>query len=67
MALKPFKFLLYTFSLASLSCAKQEVLSRVDTYNSSDPMYACDQIAAAISGASQVHFPREHAILSFRL
>jgi hypothetical protein len=33
--------------------------------NSSDLLWTCNQIAAAISDASQVFFPRECVILSF--
>lgn len=63
-----FKFLLYTFSLAFLSCGQQGVLDTLaTTYNSSTPRSTCDQIALAISRASQVFFPRERVILSFGL
>ena len=34
----------------------------LEKHNSSDPVRTCNQIAAAISGASQVFFPRECAI-----
>jgi hypothetical protein len=62
------KLLLYAFSLASLSRGQQEVLSLLaTTQNSSSPMSTCDQIASAISHASQVFFPRERVILSFGL
>ena len=36
----------------------------LETRNSSDILGKCDQIAAAISGASQVYFPREPVVLS---
>ena len=63
-----FKFLLYAFSLALLSRGQQEVLDALaDTNNSSTPRSTCDQIALAISRASQVFFPRECDILSFGL
>jgi hypothetical protein len=64
MPLTMFKFLLYAFSLALLSHAsgQQGVLA-----NSPNPMRTCDQIAAAISRASQVFLPRERAILLFDL
>ena len=68
MALAP--FLLYAFSLALLSLAydDQDVFGLLATmHNSTDPLNTCDQIAIAISGASQVSFPRKQAILSFRL
>ena len=60
-----FKLPLYAFSLALLSCAQQEILNALaDTHNSSTPRSTCDQIALAISRASQVFFPRERDILS---
>ena len=51
------KFLLYALSLALLSHGQQEVFAT--TPSSSNPMGTCDQIAAAISSASQVFYPRE--------
>jgi hypothetical protein len=36
-------------------------------HNSTDPLSTCHQIATAISGASQVSFPRKRVILSFGL
>jgi hypothetical protein len=54
--------LLYTFSLALLLYGQSEAL---ENHNSSGLLYTCNQIAAAISGASQVFFPRERVILSF--
>jgi hypothetical protein len=61
-------FLLYAFSLASLSPAydgQQDVFGLLATmHNSTDPLNTCDQIATAISGASQVSFPRKRIILS---
>lgn len=62
------KFLLYAISLALLSHGQQET-SRpfARTHNSSDYVSTCDEIAAAISGASQVFFPRKRVILSFCL
>ncbi len=36
----------------------------LEKHNSSDLLCTCNQIAAAISGASQVFFPRESVILS---
>ncbi|KAH9990392.1 hypothetical protein BJV77DRAFT_963381 [Russula vinacea] len=47
--------LLYTFSLALLLYGQSEAL---ENHNSSGLLYTCNQIAAAISGASQVFFPR---------
>jgi hypothetical protein len=54
--------LLFTFSLASLSYGWPETFEK---RNSSDLLCTCNEIAAAISGASQVFFPRERVILSF--
>ena len=54
--------LLLTFSLASLSYGQPETFEK---RNSSDLLCTCNKIAAAISGASQVFFPRERVILSF--
>ena len=69
MALAP--LLLYAFSLALLSLAydnQQDVFGLLATmHNSTDPLNTCDQIAIAISGASQVSFPRKRVILSFGL
>ena len=53
--------LLCTFSLVSLSYGRPEALEK---RNPSDLQSTCIQIAAAISGASQVFFPRERIILS---
>ncbi|KAH9990418.1 FAD-binding domain-containing protein [Russula vinacea] len=46
--------LLYAVSLALLSYGQPEALGN---HNSSGPLYTCNKIAAAISGASQVFFP----------
>ena len=54
--------LLCTFSLALLSYGQPETSENRD---SSDLLCTCNQIAAAISGASQVFFPRERVFLSF--
>jgi hypothetical protein len=54
--------LLGAFSLALLSYGQPETL---ENHNSSDLLCICNQIAAAISGASQVFFPREHSVFSF--
>ena len=54
--------LLYAVSLALLSYGQPEALGN---HNSSGPLYTCNKIAAAISGASQVFFPRKCVILSF--
>jgi hypothetical protein len=63
-----FKFLLYAFSLALLSHGQQGVLGLLVTrHNSSDLMRTCDQIAAAISPASEVFFPCERVIFSIGL
>lgn len=68
MLLIMFKFLLYAFSLALLSRGQQGVLDALaTTHDSSTPRSICDQIALAISRASQVFFPRERVILSFGL
>jgi hypothetical protein len=56
------KLLVCAFSLALLSYGRPEALEK---RNSPDFKSACDKIAAAISGASQVFFPRKRAILSF--
>jgi len=67
------QFLLYAFSLAFLSPAlvfdgQQDVFGVLATmHNPSEPLNTCDQIATAISGASQVFFPRKRVILSFGL
>ena len=55
-------FLLYAFSLASLSYGWPEVSK---SHNSSDLLSTCNRIKVAISNASQVFFPREWVILSF--
>lgn len=49
------------FSLVLLSYGQQGASEK----NPSDLLRTCDQIAAAISGVSQVFFPRERVILSF--
>jgi hypothetical protein len=49
-------------SLALLSYGQPEPL---ENPNSSDLLGTCNQIAAAISGASQVFFPRECYVFSF--
>ena len=65
MPITTITLILYAFSLALLSHGQQEVFTHsAATHNSSDPMRTCDQIAAAISCASQVFFPRERVILS---
>ena len=59
--------LLCAFFLALLSYGLPEAPEKRD---SSGILRTCNQIAAAISGASQVYFPRERIILSlyyFRL
>jgi len=64
-------FLLYAFSLALLSLAhdgQQDYFGLLATmHNFTDPLNTCDQIVTAISGASQVSFPRKRLILSFGL
>ena len=68
MSFTAIKFLLYVFSLALLSHGQQEVWDLLaTTHNASDPVRTCDQIAAAISPASQVFFPRKRFTLSFDL
>lgn len=54
--------LLCSIYLALLSYGRQEVLENESFY---EIQRTCDQIAAAISGASQVSFPRECLILLF--
>ena len=54
--------LLFAFSLESLSYGQPETFEK---RNSSDFLCTCNKIAAAVSGASQVFFPREGVILSF--
>ena len=56
--------LLCAISLASLSYGWPEPLN---SHNSSDLLSTCNQIAGAISGASQVFFPCEYVILSFMI
>ncbi len=68
MALAP--SLLYALSLALLSLAndgQQDVFGLATMHNYPDPLNTCDQIAIAISGASQVSFPRKRVILSIVL
>jgi hypothetical protein len=55
------KPLLFAFSLALLSYGQPETFEK---RNSTDLLCTCDKIAAVISGASQVFFPRECVILS---
>jgi hypothetical protein len=55
-------FLLFASLLAFRSYGRAEVLEK---RNSSDLLWTCNQIAVAISDASQVFFPRERVILSF--
>ena len=63
MPLTTFKFLLYAFYLALFSHGQRGVLGLLATRNnSSDPKGICDQIAAAVSRASQVFYPRERFI-----
>jgi hypothetical protein len=54
--------LLCAFFLALRSYARPEILGKHTSYDFS---CTCNQIAAAISGASEVFFPREFVILSF--
>ena len=54
--------LLCAISLGLLSYGQPEALGN---HNSSDLLYTCNKIVAAISGASQVFFPRKRFILSF--
>ena len=54
--------LLCAISLGLLSYGQPEALGN---HNSSDLLYTCNKIVAAISGASQVFFPRKCVILSF--
>ena len=54
--------LLCAFFLASSSYGWPEVF---EIRNASGLLYTCNKIAAAISGASQVFFPRKRVILSF--
>ena len=54
--------LLFAFSLESLSYGSPEAFEK---RNSSDLLCTCNKIAAAVSAASQVYFPRESVILSF--
>jgi hypothetical protein len=53
--------LICSFFLALRSYGRQETL---ENHTSSDFLYTCNQIAAAISDASQVFFSRELVILS---
>jgi hypothetical protein len=52
---------LCVFSLALLPYGFPKALAK---HNSCDFLCTCNRIAAAISGASQVFFPRERLILS---
>jgi hypothetical protein len=54
--------LLCALSLALLSYGQLETL---EDHNSFDLLCTCNQIEAAISGASQVFFPRERVLFSF--
>ncbi len=54
--------LLLASLLAFRSYGRAEALEK---RNSSDLLWTCNQIAASISDASQVFFPRERVILSF--
>ncbi len=54
--------LLFACFLELRAYSQAEVLEK---RNSSDFLWTCNQIAAAISDASQVYFPRECVILSF--
>ena len=54
--------LLYALFLAVLSNGQPEALGK---RNASDLLRTCNQIAAAISSASQVYFPCKRVILSF--
>jgi hypothetical protein len=70
MAFAP--FLLYAFSLALLSLAyddQQDVFGLLATmHNSTDPLNTCDQIAIAISSASQVFLTRKlHSLIRFAI
>ena len=56
--------LLCASSLALLSYGQQEVW---ENHGSSDLLSTCNQIAAAISGVSQVFFPRERVVFSILL
>src|SRR5258708_20979886 len=61
------KFLLYAFTLAlfQVSYGQQEFFDLLTVgINSSVPMRTCDQIAVAVSSASQVFFPCKYVILS---
>jgi hypothetical protein len=51
--------LICAFSLGLLSYAQPEPS---ENYNSSDLLSTCNKISAAISGASQVFFPRERVV-----
>jgi hypothetical protein len=54
--------LLCVFTLALLPYCRPEALEK---NNYRDFLCTCDRIAASISAASQVFFPRERLILSF--
>jgi hypothetical protein len=51
----------FMFFLELCAYSRAEALEK---HNSSDLLCTCNQIAAAISGVSQVFFPRECVILS---
>jgi hypothetical protein len=60
MSLTPLLSLVFFLQLCAYSWAEA-----LEKHNSTDLLRTCNQITAAISGASQVFFPRECVILSF--
>ena len=61
LTLKP----LFSFVFFLELCAYSWAEAFQKHFNPSDLSHTCNQIAAAISGTSQVFFPRECVILSF--
>jgi hypothetical protein len=59
MTLAPLLSFVFFLQLCAYSWAEA-----LEKHNSTDLLRTCNQIAAAISGASQVFFPRESVILS---
>jgi hypothetical protein len=59
------KLLLLFACFLELPASAYSRAEALEKRNSSDFLSTCNQIAAAISGASQVYFPRKSVILSF--
>ncbi len=59
------KLLLLFACFLELRASAYSFAEALQKRNSSDFLWTCNQISAAISDASQVYFPRECIILSF--